>query len=144
MLIMHTKINNNGNCPAYGLFQAQICASSAHVHKYTPLRFSLCTRNPLIIWTVVRRPGSFLLSGEAQFKPLPNLAEGTNQLVNHLFRMGRGDSDAQALVPHGDCWVIDGLDVDSIILEKLIGYLATPKGITNHNGYDVALANYTR
>jgi hypothetical protein len=70
-------------------------------------------------------------------KLLPDALERLNEVVAEHLVVARCRGDAQALLADGDSRVVDGLDVNLVLLEKEIRGALSDLSITNENGDDV-------
>ena len=70
-------------------------------------------------------------------KVVPNGLDSLNKVITKLLGVSRGRGDTQALLAAGDGRVVDGLDVDAVLLEQLVGSLLGDLGITDQERDDV-------
>lgn len=71
------------------------------------------------------------LAVHGQSKTAPHTGCGLNKVVHHVLTMVGCWCQAQTLRATGNCWVVDGLDVDAKVIYKQIGGFCAFSSITN-------------
>ena len=68
---------------------------------------------------------------------MPNGYECANELIHVLIGMARVWRQAEPLSSPWDSRIVDGLDIDGILVQEVVGSLLACNGIANPQGNDV-------
>src|SRR5690606_32429753 len=78
--------------------------------------------------------------GTLDLAPRPDLVERPYKIAHHLIRMHRTRREAQPLRAARHGRIVDGLHIETVILQQLIADLLADHRIAHHDRHDMALA----
>ena len=70
----------------------------------------------------------------------PQFVQRSDKGVNFTRPVNRGGRETQPLCAARDCWEIDRLHIDAVLLQQQVGQLLTMDGITNKPALALSIA----